>query len=221
MLLSEAEWLARQFAGRSNGDLGTVLNIGSSTGAFRQQVQPFIDKLVFAPLRDRGVRVVHVDIKSGGGVDLVADILRDEDMGRLLALKARTIFCSNVIEHVPQRQEFIARLGQLVAEDGTLVVTVPSSYPYHPDPIDNRFRPTLDELAAAFVPLVPVEGTVVSGPTLLEELSGNPKLLARRLLRSVAPLPHPGGWLSTLDRWRWLFRPYQATCIVLDRRSNG
>ncbi len=217
MLSAEAEYLGRYFSSRPGKTMGPVLNLGSSTGDFRARVQPVIDQLIFRPLAARGVPVVHADIKSDAGVDLVADILDEDGFARMQSVGARTILCSNVLEHVPERARFMARLADLTPPGGTLIVTVPSSYPYHPDPIDNRFRPTLAELRGCFPELDLVDGAVVSGPTLLQEFIAGPELLPRRLASSLMPFPRPGRWLSSLDRWRWLFRAYTAAYAVLVR----
>jgi hypothetical protein len=217
MLLREAEWLAQYFAGRTNAELGSILNIGSSTADFRERVQPFVEQLIFRPLTERGVPVIHTDIKADAGISVVADILDESDLARLAGLGAKTILCSNVLEHVPDKQAFADRLAGITPKGGTLVVTVPSSYPYHPDPIDNMFRPDTEQLKGMFADLELHISRVVTGPTLMQEFAAKPSLLLRRLARTFVPLPRMGGWLSTIHRWGWLFRPYAAICAVFIR----
>ena len=60
----------------------------------------------------------------------------------------RTVFCNNVLEHVPDPALFAQRCFDLLPPGGRLVVTVPRSYPHHRDPIDTMFRPTPDEICA-------------------------------------------------------------------------
>src|SRR6478736_10085529 len=133
VLANEAEWLSVYFAEKDNDALGTVLNIGSSTAEFRRK-QVFIEEKIFRPLARRGVPVVHTDIKAADGVDVVADIMNDDDLERLRSLKPKTILCSNMLEHVPSPSSMAERLATLVPPGGVLLVTVPNSYPYHPDP---------------------------------------------------------------------------------------
>jgi SAM-dependent methyltransferase len=215
MLSSEAKWISAYFALQDNAVLGTVLNIGSSTAEFREQKQSFIDEKIFRPLARRGVPVVHTDIKAANGVDIVADIMNDDDLERLRSLGAKTILCSNMLEHVPSASRMAERLATLVPPGGVLLVTVPNSYPYHPDPIDTLLRPDTTQLSGLFRQLTLLDGGIVEGPTAAQELAKNPMLLPRRLARSFIPFPRFGTWLSTLDRWRWLFRHYKATCVVL------
>jgi methyltransferase family protein len=215
MLPSEAKWISAYFALQDDAVLGTVLNIGSSTAEFREQKQSFIDEKIFRPLARRGVPVVHTDIKAANGVDIIADIMNDDDLERLRSLGAKTILCSNMLEHVPSASRMAERLATLVPPGGVLLVTVPNSYPYHPDPIDTLLRPDTTQLSALFRQLKLLDGGIVEGPTAAQELAKNPMLLPRRLARSFIPFPRFGTWLSTLDRWRWLFSHYKATCVVL------
>jgi hypothetical protein len=215
MLPSEAKWISAYFELQDNAALGTVLNIGSSTAEFREQKQSFIDEKIFRPLARRGVPVVHTDIKAANGVDIVADIMNDDDLERLRSLEAKTILCSNMLEHVPSASRMAERLATLVPPGGVLLVTVPNSYPYHPDPIDTLLRPDTTQLSGLFRQLKFLDGGIVEGPTVAQEFAKNPMLLPRRVARSFIPFPSFGTWLSTLDRWRWLFRHYKATCVVL------
>ena len=50
------------------------------------------------------------------------------------------------LEHVTDPELVRARLRELTAPAGLLVITVPRVYPYHPDPIDTMFRPNDEEL---------------------------------------------------------------------------
>ncbi len=215
MLPSEAKWISAYFTSQDNVALGTVLNIGSSTAEFREQKQSFIEENIFRPLARRGVPVVHTDIKAANGVDVVADIMNDDDLERLRSLGANTILCSNMLEHVPSASRMAERLATLVPPGGVLLVTVPNSYPYHPDPIDTLLRPDTTQLSGLFRQLKFLDGGIVEGPTVAQEFAKNPLLLPRRLARSLIPFPRFGIWLSTLDRWRWLFRHYKAACVVL------
>ena len=215
MLPIEAEWISNYFARRDNSALGTVLNVGSSTADFRQRSQSFIDDWIFRPLSGRGVKVIHTDIKAAQGVDVVADIMNDDDLARLRALNARTVLCSNMLEHVPSAPKMALRLTELVPPGGILVVTVPNSYPYHPDPIDTLLRPDVEQLSRMFGSLKLIDAAIVEGTTEAQAIFRQPLLLPRRLLRSLSPLPRFNKWLSALDRWRWLFRHYRVTCVVL------
>jgi 2-polyprenyl-3-methyl-5-hydroxy-6-metoxy-1,4-benzoquinol methylase len=161
------------------------------------------------------VPVIHTDIEAANGVDIVADIMNDGDLSRQRSLGANTILCSNMLEHVPSASRMAERLATLVPRGGVLLVTVPNSYPYHPDPIDTLLRPDTTQLSRLFRLLKFVDGGIVEGPTAAQEFAQNPLLHLRRLARSLIPFRSFGIWLSPLDRWRWLFRHYKVTCVVL------
>ncbi|HEV7372212.1 hypothetical protein [Arenibaculum sp.] len=217
MLLKEAEWVAGFLAGQDQSTLMPVLNLGSSTLHFRERVQPFLDRLIFRPMRHRGIRIIHADLKADTGVDIAVDIMDDDGFEQLRRLEVKTILCCNILEHVPSALAIAERLTALLPSGGTLVVTVPNSFPYHPDPIDTLFRPSVDELAALFPQLSLRESRLVIGPTLGEELRERPREFVRRLIRSAIPLPRFGGWLSVMHHWRWLFAPYKVSCAIFEK----
>ncbi len=215
MLLQEALWLREAFAKRTDAELTPLLNLGSSTARFREHEQPYIDAEIFAPLRARGLRAVHCDMKQDDGVDIACDILTGEAPARLAVVGARAVLCSNMFEHVVDRPALASRLAELLPSGGLLLLTVPHSFPYHPDPIDNRFRPDVSELAALFPGWPVVEGAVVADESFAAVIRREPRWGVRNLLRSLVPWPRPGSWLSALHRWAWLFKPYTVTCVVL------
>jgi SAM-dependent methyltransferase len=122
-----------------------VLNVGSSTGAFRAREQPWVDAEVFGPLRARGIEVVHLDLKVAAGVDLVGDVL-DPTFRAGLEGGWDVVISSNLLEHLADRTPFLTVLPQLTRPGGWLVVTVPRRFPRHPDPIDTMYRPSPDQL---------------------------------------------------------------------------
>ena len=73
MHIEEAVWLANQLIKYEN-EIDPLLNLGSSTKEFRTVNQPFIEEIIFIPLRENGVKIIHSDTKKDDGVDLVGDI---------------------------------------------------------------------------------------------------------------------------------------------------
>ena len=147
MLLAEAFWINSQIRGMNIESKSEIcINIGSSTGKFMEQSQPYIKDLVLGPLSLKFSRVVNVDIKDEAGVDLVADFLTTEGRRAIQNLKPKVIMVSNLLEHLPDPLLGVQALCKLTAKNEILVLTGPRFYPYHPDPIDNRFRPTLKKI---------------------------------------------------------------------------
>lgn len=216
MLEVEAAWLRDRFAELSTEALSPLLNLGSSDLHFRTAVQPYIDREIFAPLRARGVRVVHSDLKAAPGVDIVADALSDEGFARLAAVGARAVICSNMLEHVTDRRALARCCAALVPAGGSLIVTAPASYPYHPDPIDTYYRAGPQELARELFPeFAVVRADVVAGPGYGRDLLRRPWLLVRELRALPGLKDSPSGRAGS--RLNWLRRPYEIACAVLRR----
>jgi hypothetical protein len=151
MFIEEARWLKEMLAAIEPKPGWTLLDIGSSTEYFRRVDQPYIDYYVFRPLRKLGVKIIHVDARRAEGVDVVCD-LADPTCQALVEEIPRgdVVLCSNLLEHVRDRELVRDRLCGLTGPGGCLFVTVPHLYRYHEDPIDTMYRPTDRELAALF-----------------------------------------------------------------------
>lgn len=215
MRASEARWIAAQLAQFSPRALSPLLNVGSSTAEFRAVRQPHIEREVFSPLRRAGVTVVHADLKAAEGVDVVGDLHDPDVQERLRSRGFKAAIVSNLLEHVPEPQRLSRAIESLIDADGILIVTGPRSYPYHADPIDTGFRPDPAELAALFPNCRVVLGEIVEDVTYGRELVASGRKSLRRLLGALRPFGDAGR--AQRDRLRWLFRPFTATCVVLQR----
>jgi hypothetical protein len=146
----EAEWLQARLNRFGVKDLSPMLEIGSSSRQFRTILKPHIEKLVHAPLRARGVRIVTTDLRDAEGVEIVGDIFDPEIRGRLEGLEAKSLLLCNLLEHLTDPAEFAQACKSFVRKGGYVIVTVPYDYPYHLDPIDTLFRPSPAEIHALF-----------------------------------------------------------------------
>jgi hypothetical protein len=176
--------------------------------------------------------VKHLDEKVSEGVDIVGDLSNPSFRTSLVSMGFKSVLCSNVLEHVPDREQLAASLTQIVPSGGYLFVSCPYRFPYHPDPIDTMFRPGIDDLALLFPETQVHEGTVVSGGTygwmLLSSLLARPVSFLKRVPRrspkvetaSQSPQDNPNpthtSFSSRVFRlFPWLFRQFKATCVVL------
>ena len=50
----------------------------------------------------------------------------------------RCVLLSNLLEHVQDREKLASSCEEIVGTGGLILATVPSSYPYHADPIDTE-----------------------------------------------------------------------------------
>jgi SAM-dependent methyltransferase len=203
--------------------INPALNLGSSTIEFRTAVQPHINAQVIAPLESRGVLVVHADLRPDEGVDIAGDIFDASLQDKLRKLGAKLIICSNMMEHVADRNELASVLRTIIAPGGFLLVTVPRSYPYHPDPIDTGFRPPPEGIIAMFPGYETVWSAIVEDCTYWDDLRRlKPWPRARFLLGSALRFPLYLGsdrerFRTRFHRFLWLFRCYSASAVLLRR----
>ena len=215
MFRAEAEWLGELLRQYSREDLSPLLNIGSSTRAFREQEQPWTERCVFAPLANRGVRVLHLDSREGEGIEIRADILSRADLPGIKALTARSVLCCNILEHVRNPAALAQTCVEIVGSSGLIFVTVPFSYPHHRDPIDTMYRPSPDQLAVLFRPAVMLSGEILdTGESWWNDVRKRPWILLRPILRLPFPFIGFAGWKRSMRRLYWLWHPYRVTAAV-------
>ena len=218
MRAEEADLLARWVRDLRLEAGSVCLNVGSSTKAFREQMQPHVAERFIRPLEEAGIRFVHCDMKQADGVDEVGDILDPGFRRRLRRYDAALLVCSNLLEHLTEPQRFAGACGELVRDGGFGLFSVPLSYPYHPDPIDTMLRLTPAELAA----MLP-DWTVVRSEELvagnywrdLKESGAAWSRLARQAARVALPFYRPGQWRANASRLSWLLRPYSVSVVLL------
>lgn len=215
MLIEEAQWFARQIQMLDGRSIFPMLNVGSSTEKFRTVDQHFIDECIFKPARDRNYAVTHMDIESGQGVDIVGDLCNPALFDELSTRGFNSIFCSNILEHVVDRQQICQTLQSILPFGGYIFVSCPYRYPFHPDPIDTMFRPDIDELYRLFPETSIIEGEIIRGKTLLGYHSHDPAIIFKTVLRIFTPFYKPWNWLKVLGHSPWLFRHCYQTCLVL------
>src|SRR5690348_4655662 len=118
MFETEAVWLEDLLNERAPEELSPLLNVGSSTLYFRETEQPWTERHLFAPLRARGVKIIHLDSRDGEGIDIRADILSDADLPRIRTLAVKSILCCNILEHVRDPKTLAARCIEIVGPGG-------------------------------------------------------------------------------------------------------
>lgn len=204
------------------GELGDkcspVLNIGSSDLHFRKEVQPHIHEYIFKPLLEKGIEVVHADMKEEDGVDLVGNLNDPAFISQLTMRRFNSILCSNLLEHVENPGQLCGIMQQIVNPGGYLVVTVPRLYPYHADPIDTKFRPTLAELSSLF-PLCKVryERYITVNECHFRQLVHHPKQFFLTAKNWIIPRYGFHVWRKSLQDVPHLFHRFRVSCVVLEK----
>jgi len=221
---NEAKWIGHYMARLDTAAISPCVNLGSSTGSFRMTKQPHIDKYIFAPLRERGINLIHVDIKKGDGIDIAGDIFESSTVNAISSQSPMCVICCNMFEHVQDREELAHRVSSLLPSGGLLIVSVPYSYPVHYDPIDTYFRPTPEEIHSLFNGFEMVEGGIISDSTYLEDLvenygiGGTALQFARSALKFFMVWRGKRHWIGHFHRYLWLFQPYRVSYAVLRKK---
>jgi len=161
--------------------------------------------------------VKHLDMKSAPGVDIVGDLGNPEFLKQFSNMQFKSVFCSNLLEHLVQRNAICKMLTEIVPAGGYLFVSVPYSFPYHPDPIDTGFRPSVGELAALFPGTHVIRSATVGGDTLLWLRRRHPIVFTFTLLRLLIPFYKPVSWWRNKGYLPWFFRPLTASCVILQK----
>lgn len=203
----------------AHGPVSPLLNLGSSTRRFREEARPHIERELFAPLAAAGVTIVHSDLKQADGVDVAGDVLDPQVLPLLRARRFRCVLIANMLEHVRDRDAVAGACEAIVGPGGLILATVPSSYPYHADPIDTGFRPTPAELAATFTRSQPLLTEVLAGPTYAEDMKARGSTLAREIARTaglaLVSFARPRSFAAKAHRWLWYKRPYRVSIALV------
>jgi hypothetical protein len=217
MLYKESLWLAQNIHTLPLPATAHAVNLGSQNQEFMEHGQPWINSVFLAELKTQGVRVTNIDLQKAPGVDLVGDLMDKGFQEHIRQLHPTIVIVCNILEHVTNRGELALAIQDIVPEDGYLVVSCPKDYPFHPDPIDNGFRPTLNELTELFPGLQLVMGEEVLCEGSEIEMRAGRYGFAGKIARLLVPFIRPKGWLDTVRRLPWLFKNYRATCAILTK----
>ncbi len=218
MFEAEARWLCAALERFAPERLSPLLNLGSSTAAFREQIQPWTETQLFRPLRARGVEIVHVDLRDGPGIDIRADLNDPADLPRLRALAPRALLCCNLLEHVIEPRRLVRHCLGMLPQGGLAFVTVPFSYPHHSDPIDTMFRPSPEALRGLFDGAALIDGAIIgAGKSYRDDIRARPWIVLRHAARLPAPFLGIEQWRRSMAKLYWLFAEYRISCAVFEK----
>ncbi len=222
MRVEEAIWLYEVFKKYSTEELSPCINIGSKTKDFREYTKPHIAGYVINALTTQGIKLVNFDLKEGDGIDIFGDIFDKRVFCQLKNVKAKSLICSNIFEHVRNRELFAERCSSLLEAEGLIFITVPYSYPYHRDPIDTLYRPTPEDIIILFPDFIMEKSSIIIDSRYFDDLKRSGiKNIFLRLCRLSLPIYKPKSWISHVHRLLWLFRPYKVSCVVLRKKIQG
>jgi hypothetical protein len=178
--------------------------------------QPYIKDLVLEPLLKR-FQVTNVDIKSDPNVQLVANFLTEAGQTLIRGKCAKVFLVSNLLEHIPNAIEGIEKIKTLMEPKTYLILTGPRSFPYHPDPIDNMFRPSISEIRGYFEK----EFEVVKLDLIRNGTVFTSSFFGRSAKKSKAVIDSKGGLLNSALNPNIIYRvlrnlvyPASAFCLL-------
>jgi hypothetical protein len=150
MHVETAAWTREALADLPLSPGSRALDVGSSTLHYRTVEQPHIEQQVLAPLRARGVEIVHLDAKEAPGVDVVCDLDEaDERLADRLG-EHELVIVAGVLQF-PREPGRAADLAvRVLAPGGYLVAQQAASARRTQDPDDRMLRVSPDELAGIF-----------------------------------------------------------------------
>lgn len=218
MLIKEAQWIKSQIHYHFNDDDFPLLNLGSSTIHFRKFKQSHIHNEIFYPLEINGRKVIHCDIKDMKGVDIVGNITNDKFRSKLKKMKIKSVLCSNLLEHVINPNDIINCIDEILPKNGKLIVTTPYYFPFHKDPIDTMFRPSVNELKLFFKNYSLLSSDLIkSDQSILKVFISNPKYFLIILLRWMLPFYKYNEWKFIIKDLFNLNTKFSASCILINK----
>jgi hypothetical protein len=194
-----------------------ALDIGSSTLHYRTVEQPHIEEQVLAPLRGRGLRIVHLDAKAAPGVDVVCDLERADERAAAELGEHALVLLTSVL-HYLRRPERAADLAvRTLAAGGHLVAHHPASARRTYDPLDRGLRMSPEELARLFesrgLERVRAESVRIDDPRYYRGLWSRPSWIPVAGGRLWLPLPG----VSDRARLRVPALRWRQSCVVMRR----
>lgn len=198
----------------------SCVNLGCGNVSKLKEQKPWIFTDIFDYLETKKCNVIHADIKLWPGVDTRTNLTDIESLSFTETLQRPVLFIlANVLEHIPadQRINVVNNIYNCMQLGDQLLLSVPYSYPYHPDPIDTLYRPTDLEL----IELLPLEWSdycILEAGSFWQDLNGmSPGKKIRKLLKPLWPFCRPRQYFSNLHRLIFLATPYKVT-IAMGRK---
>ena len=221
MFIETSRWFRDTLESADLSAGARALDIGSSTEHFRTVEQPCIEENVMAPLRARGVEILHLDRKDDPGVDLVVDLDTERlDLAERIG-RFDLVLCTGTLQNVRRPDHAIELVKSLVAEHGWLLASLVRTYPRTRDPHDSMLRPTVSELCEMFSGA----GGPAFAPVRAQEVRIDHPSYYRGLKSRPSWVPVGSRWFPlpgfservrlAVPRWRW-----RESCVLM-RRVNG
>ena len=200
-----------------------ILDIGSSTGRYRAEKPQF--RHLHEAIVAVGGAYIGLDLKDADGVDLVGDVTTASTLCEIKKMAPKVVLLNNVLEHLEDPWKVLQDVWEAIPNDGVLVVSVPMSYPYHPDPIDTMFRPCPEEIVTALMGATSVVAKVLEDRTLLSRWgSRGAGYMLYRICRSLAKFAFKSAFDSKhllYSDFRWFFRRVSVSLVAVEKKRGA
>lgn len=158
----------------------------------------------------------HLDIKSAPGVDLVGDLVDPAFVEKIASTKFRSAMITNFFEHVVHRQQICDVVMEILPRGGYLFLSGPHKYPYHADPIDTMFRPTIEEMHGHFPGTRIIDGAIISsGNWRRWDVAERGRPLGRTIIRLLIPFYRPKKWWELARQAPYIIKDISAFVLIL------
>ena len=185
MLINEAKWIGERINHLPIIKNGIVLNFGSQTLKYNKENKHVID-FVINPLKQVCL-LKNLDLHKGPEIDYSGNILNDTFFNQLASIQFEGVLLCNVLEHVTNIKGIAQKVGKLIKPGGFLLFTGPYKYPVHYDPIDNGFRPKVQDVMSLFKEFNIIYAEIVTDYTYSYYLRKNNKQLFLTFVRVLTP----------------------------------
>lgn len=218
MLDKEAIWIGRNLTILSLNPDSVVLNFGSQNQKYNHENKCMMD-YVINPIRQR-CHLRNLDLQWGDGIDYSGDLYEDKFFNKIKEFQFDCVLLCNVLEHVSNVTELTRRVAELIKPGGYIIFTGPYEYPIHYDPIDNGFRPTVDEVLCLFNSCQKILGEIIEDFAYSYYMAKSLKNFSMMILRVVMPFYKFKKWQHiVLPKFKWWNRKYKVTCVLM--RKEG
>ncbi|MBM3418073.1 MAG: hypothetical protein FJY17_04010 [Bacteroidetes bacterium] len=217
MLINEAKWLGKAIEELKLSPNSVFLNFGSQTETYNAENQ-HINSYLINPIRNNYI-LKNLDLQVGKGIDFTGNIYDNEFLAYLKEFKFDVILLCNVLEHVVEIKDLCKRVQCLLSDTGFIVFSGPNDFPTHYDPIDNGFRPNIEDVQILFRNMEMIKGEVILDNTYLFYLLRSPKYLLSQILRFLTPFYKFEKWKKViLPKLGYLNKPYKVTCVIFKNK---
>jgi|SaaInlStandDraft_1057018.scaffolds.fasta_scaffold117385_2 hypothetical protein len=227
MFYEEAKKIGGMLEAYNEDELNPILEIGSSTSDFRKFVKPHIHEYIHSKIIDRNIKIIYSDLKEDSGNtnvedQIIGDIFDEKVFQKMLSTKPKCILLCNILEHVKDVDAVCKKVLEILQPGSLIICTVPYSFPYHPDPIDNLFRPNPKQLTKKFTNVEIISEEVIEGSNFyiqLKNLSQKQRVefLFKELIKPFIFLLTFQLKKAKNSRIFWFNKKYSVSLIVLKK----